>query len=159
MLKLLKSEAACKKVKTQNKSVQKKLIVFVVDDDRDDRILAFSKLMQSNYIAEICPVPSANLLFTCFDKIGVYEENFDAENDAVILLDIHMPETGGIEALDYIRNHPVTADIPVILLSSDVTGERMYDAYALSVNGFLQKPLNIDDFDNIVESNYSWATL
>lgn len=158
MLQLLKNQTVYKRAEPEKKH-KTEIIVFIVDDDRDDRAHTFSMLTGSSYVAEACPVPSAKALFQCFEKIGVYDTDFAEEQEALILLDIHMPDTDGIKTLDFIRNHPMTASIPVVLLSSDVSGDRMLDAYALEVNGFLQKPFNLDDFNKVIESNYSWATI
>jgi CheY-like chemotaxis protein len=40
------------------------------------------------------------------------------EKPDFILMDIMMPEMNGIEALEYIKNNPETANIPVVMLTN-----------------------------------------
>lgn len=134
------------------------IIVFVVDDDRDDRFMAYSALKNSDRVAEVCPVPSADHLFKCFEALGFYDDSFPHDYPALILLDIHMPDMDGIKALDYIRDHPITAHIPVILLTGDVSGDKVYDAYQREVNGYLHKPLMLDQFHEEIDSGCHWTT-
>jgi CheY-like chemotaxis protein len=154
MLQLLTNQVVCKPQKIHK---QKPITVFVVDDDKDDRLLVFSNLLKSSCISQVHPIPSAKSLFCCLKKMGIYDSDCDESHKFLILLDINMPDTDGIKTLDYIRNHPMTAGIPVVLMSSEISGNQMYEAYGLEVNGFLQKPFKLESFNKIIESNYSWA--
>jgi len=130
----------------------KKSIVYVVDDDQDDRLLSYCSLKQSERVQEIRPVKCADSLFQCFENSGLYQSISFAEYHApVILLDLHMPKTDGLEVLAKIRNHPITSEFPVILLTGDNSGERVYDAYQLHANGYLQKPFEIKQFHNVLD--------
>ena len=61
----------------------------------------------------------------------------------VILMDIHMPELNGFEALKLIRAASETVP-PVFILSADVTPQTRAEAEALKIEAFLSKPVNID---------------
>lgn len=61
----------------------------------------------------------------------------------VMLLDIHMPELNGLEALKQIQAALRPAP-PTFVLSADVTAQTRRDAEALNVAAFLAKPVNID---------------
>ena len=55
----------------------------------------------------------------------------------LVLLDLHMPDMGGIEALDELgRRHP---DIPVVVLSGAENIENMRAAFEHGAAGFIQK--------------------
>ena len=56
----------------------------------------------------------------------------------VILLDVMMAHKDGWDALQLLRHHPATADIPVIVCT--VLGEELF-ARSLGAAGFLRKPL------------------
>ncbi len=70
----------------------------------------------------------------------------------IIFCDIQMPIMDGYETLCEIRNHPVTANIPFILLS----GRTMTDSWAkfeeAGANSWLQKPFAYDVLFNIIDS-------
>lgn len=130
----------------------KKSIVYVVDDDQDDRLLSYCSLKKSERVQEVRPVKCAGALFQCFENSGLYQSVSFAEYHApVILLDLHMPVTDGLEVLAKIRYHPITSEFPVILLTGDQSGERVYDAYQLQANGYLQKPFEIEQFHNVLD--------
>jgi CheY-like chemotaxis protein len=132
-------------------------IVYLVDDDYDDRIYAYSLLRRSSRVTEVRPVKCAESLFKCLDNVGIYDSSVLVYNPSIILLDIHMPGLNGIETLSQIRNHPVTSDIPVILMTSDTSCEKVYDAYRLRANGFLEKPLDLERFHNVMDSGWNWV--
>ena len=129
-----------------------KRTIYLVDDDHDDCKFGTICLQQSNRLATIKSVNSASELFDCFNQQGLYKDiSFNDDNSPIILLDIHMPTTNGIEVLERIRNHPITSDFPVILLTSNITCETIYDAYRLQANGYLQKPFKLNDFHEIMD--------
>ena len=55
-----------------------------------------------------------------------------------IFLDIVMPEVGGIEALQVIRE--VNPEIPVIMLSSAGTPQKLMETLKMGALDFIQKP-------------------
>lgn len=64
------------------------------------------------------------------------------ERPDIILMDIVMPNVNGFQATRMIRKNPVTADIPVIIISG---AEQMSDkiwGIRLGANDFLAKPLS-----------------
>ncbi|HXA33616.1 MAG TPA: ATP-binding protein [Acidimicrobiales bacterium] len=61
----------------------------------------------------------------------------------LILLDLHLPDMSGEEALRQLKADPRTASIPVVVLSADVTPgriDRILDAGAV---GYLSKPVDV----------------
>ena len=63
----------------------------------------------------------------------VLEQDLDA-----VFLDIVMPIVGGIEALQFIRE--VSPDIPVIMLSSMNTPQKLMQCLKMGAIDFIQKP-------------------
>lgn len=58
----------------------------------------------------------------------------------VVVLDIEMPELGGIDLLALLRGNPHFAEVPVVVLSSRDTSEMRQRARELGVRIFLSKP-------------------
>ena len=114
-------------------------VVYLVDDDMDDRLWGYASLNKSERVLEVRPVKSANSLFQCFKNSGIYgSDAFARAHEPVILLDLHMPQMDGIKTLENIRNHPITSDFPVILLTSDASCDKVYDACRLQANGYTE---------------------
>lgn len=67
-----------------------------------------------------------------------------------IILDIVMPEVGGIEALQTIRE--VTPDVPVVMLSSAGTPQKLMQTLKMGAIDFIQKPYTHDQIVHAVET-------
>ena len=61
----------------------------------------------------------------------------------VILMDLQMPEMGGIEATEHIRNLPSSiGDVPILAMTANVLGDVRRQCKAAGMNGFISKPIN-----------------
>lgn len=67
-----------------------------------------------------------------------------------VLLDIVMPEVGGIEALQVIKE--VNPELPVIMLSSAGTPQKLLETLKLGALDFIQKPYTSEQIKKAVES-------
>ncbi len=70
----------------------------------------------------------------------------------VVVLDIMMPRVDGWMALMEIRNNPVTADLPVIMLSAKTQDLAKILAFKQGVQQYVTKPFNILELAARVES-------
>lgn len=73
------------------------------------------------------------------------KESFD-----IVLMDLQMPEMGGFEATEYIRNE-LNSDIPIIALTADVTTTDLEKCKMVGMDDYIAKP--VDDrllFNRIV---------
>ena len=57
----------------------------------------------------------------------------------LIIMDWEMPEMNGLDALDYIKSDPNTADIPIIIITSTGNLQTAFEAGAID---FIRKPLD-----------------
>ena len=57
----------------------------------------------------------------------------------LILLDLGLPDMGGIEVLKSIRAHPLTRGVPVVVLTSSQEREDIQTAYQFGANSFVSK--------------------
>jgi len=58
----------------------------------------------------------------------------------VIISDINMPEMNGFELLKKLKEDDLLKNIPVILISTESSNERMQDAFDMGAKGFIKKP-------------------
>ena len=72
----------------------------------------------------------------------------EQEPDGVIL-DIVMPVVGGIEALEFIRE--VAPDVPVVILSSMGTPQKLMQCLKMGAIDFIHKPYTKDQIVQTVE--------
>ncbi|MGH9850180.1 MAG: response regulator [Blastocatellia bacterium] len=66
---------------------------------------------------------------------------------AIIITDLMMPKTTGVELIRHVKSKPELADIPIVAMSAARSGE-MSEAKAAGAVEALTKPL---DFDRLVE--------
>lgn len=58
----------------------------------------------------------------------------------VIISDINMPEVNGLELLDLLRKNETLKEIPVIMITTEASEQRMQEAFARGAKGFIKKP-------------------
>jgi two-component system chemotaxis response regulator CheY len=67
-------------------------------------------------------------------------ELFKSNAYDVVITDWYMPRTSGIELLRAIRQGPIRAETPVLVLTGHVTTARVVEAIEAGANGFVAKP-------------------
>ncbi|PQV63131.1 PAS domain S-box-containing protein [Abditibacterium utsteinense] len=80
----------------------------------------------------------------------------------LILLDMHLPDVSGLEILARLQQNPLTAAIPVVVLSADATPGQVRRALEAGAQSYLPKPLEVRDFfaclDNITSQKIKAMT-
>jgi CheY-like chemotaxis protein len=76
----------------------------------------------------------------------------DPKNDPqVIILDLKLPYISGLEVLRNIRENRRTSLIPVVILSSSISEKEMQDSYNLGASRYFRKPMDFDQFLELVQ--------
>lgn len=70
-----------------------------------------------------------------------------------VLMDVHMPVMGGIEATENIRRQHKFKELPVIALTAGVTKEEREKSLASGMNDFIAKPINPE---TLIETLAKW---
>jgi len=113
------------------------LKVLLVDDEPD-----IVEVIQDRLEAYGFTVITAGTGVEALRKLSV--EKFDG-----VLLDVKMPEMGGIEALAEIRKRDTK--IPVIIITSSSTREAAIDAIAKGANEYILKPFEWEELKSKVQ--------
>src|SRR3984957_4381096 len=103
--------------------------IMVVDDDQDTVAILAHHLQREGFV----PI-EANSGAQCLKL--VHENEVD-----VILLDLMMPEMDGFEVVKALKEDPVTADIPVIMITARDDLDARAEGMRLGVSDFLAKPV------------------
>jgi DNA-binding response OmpR family regulator len=61
----------------------------------------------------------------------------------LVLLDVMLPDTNGFEVLAKMRQHPILADVPVIMVTGTATREAVLTGLMRGANGYITKPFQI----------------
>jgi two-component system, chemotaxis family, chemotaxis protein CheY len=68
----------------------------------------------------------------------------------VIISDINMPEVNGLELLDLLRKNETLKEIPVIMITTEGSSERIKEAFNRGAKGFIKKPFLPEDIRKIL---------
>ena len=69
----------------------------------------------------------------------------------LILLDLHLPDLSGEEALLRLQAEPETRQIPVVVISADATRDRAARLLASGASAYVTKPLDVREFLAILD--------
>jgi CheY-like chemotaxis protein len=64
---------------------------------------------------------------------------------SLILLDLHLPDITGEEVLHRLREDPITAAIPVVIVSADATPGQVQRLLASGATAYITKPIDVRD--------------
>jgi two-component system, response regulator len=124
--------------------------ILLIDDDEADVELALHALRQNKLI---------NRIHVLRDGEEAVEYLFGPSPEALrtsghapklILLDLKLPKIDGIEVLRRIKSDPFTKFIPVVILTSSKEERDLVRGYGLGVNSYIRKPVDFDQFCQIV---------
>ena len=71
-------------------------------------------------------------------------------NPKLVLLDLKMPRMDGLQVLEKMKQDPRTRAIPVVMMTSSREEGDMLSSYHLGVNSYVVKPVNFDEFAEMV---------
>ncbi|MGE0040076.1 MAG: response regulator [Vicinamibacterales bacterium] len=78
----------------------------------------------------------------------------------VVLLDLKLPKVSGLEVLAEVRADEALADIPIVILTSSREEPDVARAYALGVNSYIVKPVDLDQFMSAVsQAGLYWLVI
>jgi len=83
----------------------------------------------------------------------------DSPRPDFILLDLNIPKMDGREVLAQIKKDNDLKTIPTIILTTSDSEADIRKSYELQANCYLNKPVQLEDFENVVKSiNDFWTT-
>jgi CheY-like chemotaxis protein len=126
--------------------------ILLVEDNPDDVELTLHALRRERLANNMFTVrdgeEALEFLF-CSGRFG--ERSFD-HPPRLVLLDLKLPKLNGLEVLKRVKQDPRTKPVPVVILTSSKEERDLVASYNLGANSYIQKPVDFDQFREIVKS-------
>jgi len=128
-----------------------KPILYAEDDENDIFLMerAFSKLQIPNVLRTVTDGKTA---IAYLAGTPPYQDRLAHPLPALMMMDLSMPGKHGLEVLKWMKDQPVLASIPVIVLSSSNQEKDIQAAYQLGAKGFLIKPGHPEQLLRVVKA-------
>jgi len=121
-------------------------IIMLVEDNPDDEALTLRALKKNNIVNDVViardGVEALNYLFA----EGKNAQHRPRIMPGVILLDLKLPKLDGLEVLRRLRVNPLTALLPVVILTSSREEQDLVNSYRLGANSYIRKPVDFMQF-------------
>lgn len=131
--------------------------ILLVEDDSGDIDLTKEALKESKLQVSLNVVRDGVEAIAYLRREGEYA---NATRPDLILLDLNLPRLNGREVLQEIKNDDKLKLIPVLVLTTSDTHEDIRSSYDLGANCYINKPLGLDEFIQVVRAieNF-WFTI
>ena len=131
---------------TLTKTEQQTQVILLVDDSLQDRETTVRALKKANIVNPIMQCEDGEGALDYLFRRGEYSVPESSPKPGIILLDINMPGTDGIEVLDEIKRDPVLKKIPVVMLTTSSDERDIDKCYTAGANSYVQKPVNFEGY-------------
>ena len=129
------------------------LTILAADDSEEERILLERTI-------NTCAIPgvstqimhSGNEVIAYLSGIEPYNNRKQFPYPTFLLTDLKMPDGDGFKILAHLKNRPLSAIIPTVILSSSTDSDDIKKAYSLGASAYLVKPVNISAFTAMIKN-------
>ena len=125
------------------------VIIIMIEDDEGHARLIERNIRRSGVNNEIIPFTNGTAaLDYLFGKDGT---GLDHKGNALlILLDLNLPDTTGIDILKRVKENRYLKATPVVVLTTTDDSHEIKRCYELGCNVYITKPVNYESFANAI---------
>ena len=93
--------------------------------------------------------PGVEVIAAMHGRLGL--ELAREHRPALVLLDLHLPDMGGEQVLQRLRDDPATASIPVVIVSADATPGHVQRLLGAGATAYLTKPVDVRELLRLLD--------
>jgi DNA-binding response OmpR family regulator len=123
--------------------------IIMIEDDEGHARLIERNIRRSGVNNEI--IPFTNGTDAIKYLFGADGSGIDHKGRALlILLDLNLPDTTGIEILKQVKENKFLKSAPVVILTTTDDSQEIKRCYELGCNVYITKPVNYESFANAI---------
>lgn len=135
-------------------------LVLVVDDNPDHRELIVAALGERADRARVLAAESGEAALDYLFARGPHAQRDARHQPRLVLLDMKMGALDGLAVLKAIRANPLTAALPVVMLSSGADRNELDRCYLAGANSVVRKSIDFDELRRKMAKIYEfWITV
>ena len=135
-------------------------VILLVEDNASDVDLTRRALEKRRIGNELVVVGDGQEALDYLFAEGAYAHRDPTDLPTVVLLDINLPKVDGLSVLRRIREHALTALLPVIMLTTSQEEQDLLTSYRLHANSYIRKPVDFLQFvDAVGQLGMYWLVL
>ena len=124
----------------------KEKLILVVEDNPDHLELTVLTLEEQGVVAEIAVARDGAEALDFLYGQGSHAGRDTRHQPTFILLDMKLPKLSGLDVLRSLRANPLTALVPVVMLTSSSEQSDIVACYQSGANSFVRKPVDFGEF-------------
>jgi two-component system, chemotaxis family, response regulator Rcp1 len=128
-------------------TVGRPMEILLIEDSLTDARLAIEALRTGDIMHRLTLVRDGQEAMDFLERRHMFAR---APRPDLILLDLQLPKCDGRDVLTIVREHRDLKTIPVVILTSSQVHEDIVRGELLQVDGYLPKPVDVDQFVTLV---------
>jgi CheY-like chemotaxis protein len=130
----------------------KKLVILVAEDDPNDLELLRHVASDHGVEVDFQPAHDGEQVIDYLRGEGEFRDRTQHPIPDIVVLDLKMPRANGFEVLQWLRQQPGLARLPVVVLSGSGLESDIEEAYRLGANTYFTKPGQLTKLRKIIGS-------
>ncbi len=127
----------------------KPVSIVMIEDDEGHARLIEKNIRRAGVNNEIIPFTNGTeALAYLFGPDG--SGMVSSGRQLLILLDLNLPDMGGVDILEKVKANPHTKRSPIVVLTTTDDSREIQRCYDLGANVYITKPVNYDGFANAI---------
>ncbi len=133
--------------------------LLLVEDNPEDVELILTALQDNNLANRVVVVNDGAEALDYLRRTGNHAGR-EADQPAVVLLDLKLPKVDGLQVLREMRADPALKLIPVVIMTSSRQESDLVEGYRLGTNAYVVKPIDFGQFvESVKNVGLFWAVI
>jgi CheY-like chemotaxis protein len=130
--------------------------ILIAEDNDDDALLLKRTLSKIGVENPVHIVRDGEEAIAYLKAEGQYADRTKFPFPRFLVTDLKMPKVGGLELLQFAREHPDCAVVPIIVFTSSQHESDVSKAYKLGANCYVVKPQTLEEWDGVLKATFDF---